>query len=76
MFAVLAMAGDVGCTIGPGWVGLISGRVAAGALPLAQTLFGAENLTQTGLRAGLLAAVVFPALLLVCVLRLKAKKRG
>jgi fucose permease len=51
MFAVLALAGDVGCAAGPGLVGLI--------------------MNKTTLTAGLLAAIVFPILLVLCIVRLK-----
>ena len=47
MFALLALAGDLGCSGGPTLAGMVSG--AAG-----------DNL-----RAGILAAVVFPLLLLL-----------
>lgn len=50
MFALLALAGDLGCSGGPTFVGLISG--AAG-----------DNL-----KVGILAALVFPALLLISIL--------
>lgn len=49
MFALLALAGDLGCSGGPTFVGLVAG--AAG-----------DNL-----KAGILAALVFPALLLVSI---------
>lgn len=47
MFALLALAGDLGCSGGPMLVGLVSGAVGG------------------NLHAGLAAAVVFPALMLV-----------
>ncbi|MDR1692603.1 MAG: MFS transporter [Oscillospiraceae bacterium] len=55
MFALLALAGDLGCSLGPGTVGAVS---EAG-----------------GLKAGLAAAVIFPAVLLVCLFSLR-RKRG
>lgn len=53
MFALLALAGDLGCTGGPTIVGLVSG------------LRGGQ------LRAGLLAAMAFPLLLLILLRRLR-----
>lgn len=50
MFALLALAGDLGCTSGPTIVGLVSG------------LLGGQ------LRFGLLAAIVFPLVLLFLIL--------
>lgn len=59
MFALLALAGDVGCLSGPTVVGLVSG--ASGSL-----------------HTGILAAVIFPVLMLLCLLagRGKSKKKG
>ena len=53
MFALLALAGDVGCASGPALVGLAAS--AAGGL----------------LKAGLLCAIVFPALLLFALSQLR-----
>ena len=47
MFAVLALAGDLGCAAGPGLVGII--------------------MQNTSLTTGLLAAIVFPGLLLLAI---------
>lgn len=51
MAALLALGGDVGCSLGPTVVGLVS------------------NTAGGSIRAGLLAAVVFPVLLLLCLSR-------
>lgn len=56
MAALLALGGDVGCSLGPMVVGLVS------------------NTAGGSIRAGLLAAVVFSVLLLLCLSR--AGKRG
>ncbi len=45
MFAMLALGGDIGCAAGPALVGIVSDAVTG---------------TSTGLKAGLLLAVVFP----------------
>ena len=57
MFALLAVAGDLGCTSGPTLVGMVSG--AAG-----------DNL-----KLGILAGILFPVLLVVCLLLNPAKKK-
>ena len=54
MFAMLALAGDVGCSAGPGLVGLVSGGA--------------------GLNAGLMAACVFPVLMLASALCLSLRR--
>lgn len=53
MFALLALAGDVGCTSGPALCGLVAGSGGG------------------GVKSGLLAACVFPAVLCGCVLFLR-----
>ena len=56
MFALLAFAGDIGCSGGPTLVGQIAGA------------FG-DNL-----KTGLLAAVIFPLVLILCSILLRRKK--
>jgi hypothetical protein len=51
MFALLALGGDLGCSLGPTAVGFVSGAL------------------NDELRLGILAAVAFPTILLVCVWR-------
>lgn len=58
MFAVLALAGDLGCSSGPGLVGMIS------------------NLADNQLKAGLLAAIIFPVCLFCAVLLLRGQKEN
>lgn len=57
MFALLALAGDLGCAGGPTLAGLVS-DACSGAL-----------------RAGILAAIIFPLLMLLCMLLVR-KQRG
>ncbi len=57
MFALLALAGDLGCTAGPTLAGFVSG------------------LFDNDLRAGILAAAVFPAVLLAAVMCLDRRRR-
>jgi MFS family permease len=56
MFALLALAGDIGCSAGPALVGFVSDAPGG------------------SLKAGIFAAAIFPAVLLVCLL-LRKKKR-
>lgn len=58
IFGFLAMAGDIGCSTGPSLVAAVSGRVQ---------LFGSP------LKAGLLFAIIFPAVLLFEIIRLKKR---
>jgi len=76
MFGVLAIAGDTGCSIGPWLAGAISDAVqttAWGANLIAQVGLSPE---QLGLKAGLLVAIVFPVMLLVCTLGRARQGRG
>lgn len=57
MFGFLALAGDMGCSSGPGLVGLVSG------------MFG-DNL-----KSGLLAAIIFPVVLLLLLPMLGRRKQ-
>jgi hypothetical protein len=50
MYAFLALAGDLGCSGGPTYVGLISGAF------------------HDNLKTGILAAVLFPAILIIGIL--------
>ena len=57
MFALLALAGDVGCSGGPALVGVIS------------------SACSDDLKKGILAAIVFPVLLVAGILGLKLRQR-
>lgn len=57
MFAFLALAGDLGCSGGPTFVGLVSG------------FFGSN------LKIGIMTAVLFPIILVLCLSRLLAAVR-
>lgn len=57
MFAILALAGDIGCTTGPALVGLVS------------------DLAEDNLKLGMAAAIVFPVLLILGLLRMKQAKK-
>ena len=74
MFALLALAGDIGCCSGPSLVGAVSD----GALSAGQTASGllssVANPAQGALRLGFLAAIVFPLLLMICMLVLRKKQ--
>ena len=58
MFAMLALAGDIGCSGGPTLAGLVSDR------------FGGN------MRAGIMAAIIFPTVMTVCLMLSGKKKAG
>ena len=72
MFALLALAGDIGCCAGPSLVGAISDGLLTSASPLPDT--PAATPEQTALRIGFLAAAVFPVVLSLCMAFLQKKK--
>ena len=62
LFAFLALGGDLGCLSGPGVTGMVSGaleRIGSGDIAL---------------RMGLLAVIVFPALMALGLIGLRKKK--
>ncbi len=63
MFAVLALAGDLGCSAGPGLVGYISNKVQK--LASSQMLPWIKDTTELGLKLGLLFTVIFPVVMFV-----------
>ncbi len=58
MFALLALAGDLGCSAGPSVVGFVSGAA------------------EGNLKNGILAAIAFPLILLLCLTVNKKKKQA
>ena len=68
MFGVLAVMGDVGCSVGPWLSGLVSDRAQQSqAILQLGASFGFDP-QQTGLRAGMLAAVIFPLIMATSLL--------
>lgn len=69
MFGILAIFGDFGCSVGPWVMGMVSGSVEAA--PGLLTGLGGLTPDQLGLKVGLFAAVVFPAIMLAGVLAMR-----
>lgn len=72
MFAFLALAGDMGCASGPGFAGVVSGYAVKNG---SQWLAALQMTQDGGLRAGLLAVIVFPLLLLIGLWILNRRKQ-
>jgi MFS family permease len=64
LFACLALAGDLGCSVGPWLTGFVSDTVQA-----------AVNNEQIGLKAGILAGAVFPLIMLIGLLITYKRKK-
>lgn len=58
MFALLALGGDIGCSAGPTFVGMVSGAL------------------EDDLKTGILAAILFPALLLMGIILCQKMRRA
>lgn len=74
MFAVLALAGDLGCSAGPGLVGYISNAVQK--LASFQKLPWITDATELGLKTGLLLAIIFPVAMFAGFLLLVKRSRS
>ncbi len=64
MFAFLALAGDVGCSAGPGLVGSVSDAVAKGVRTFLHSWLPGLGITEAGLKSGLFLAIAFPLIML------------
>ena len=76
MFGILALAGDLGCSVGPWLAGLFSDLVQKSDSLLS---FGASHgLTpdQLGLKCGMLIAVIFPLIMLFTLFLLKTPQHN
>lgn len=72
MFGILALSGDIGCSIGPWLTGIVSGMVEhSERLSAFGDAFG-WSAQQTGIKLGLLLAVVFPIITVFSLLGLKS----
>lgn len=72
MFGVLAVCGDIGCTAGPALTGAVSDVVSKMGLTVSNISISVDSL---GLKAGLLAATIFPLIMIICVPMLKRLSR-
>lgn len=70
MFGLLALGGDIGCSVGP-WV---TGAVSDLYLELNKATELIENLSNRAIKTGLLAAIVFPVMMAVFLLIMRKIK--
>lgn len=75
LFALLALAGDVGCCSGPTVVGLISDSVIAKGSSFLNSLLPVASLSLAALKSGFLLALIFPVLLCAGILMLQKQKK-
>jgi MFS family permease len=74
MFGILAVCGDLGCSLGPWLAGKISDSVEKTGNFLNLWENSTLNLEQIGLKSGLLIAVIFPLLMFLGLLFINNKK--
>ncbi|MBQ1260745.1 MAG: MFS transporter [Clostridia bacterium] len=76
MFALFALAGDVGCALGPDVVGIVSDLITSGKLDFLLKIVPASD-GLSGMRAGILLAAIFPiiGLFTLVALRFSTNKR-
>lgn len=75
MFGLLAVMGDVGGAIGPWMAGIVSESTNIINRPI-QFLFGSNiELEQVGLKMGLLAAIIFPIIMIAGLIAIGKEKR-
>ncbi len=72
LFALLAMGGDIGCSLGPWMTGIVSSMVTSSTLD--QTFH--MTMDQLALRFGLATALIFPILLIIFVPKLTNKGKN
>ncbi len=71
MFGLLAIFGDVGGSVGPWLAGFVSDRLQnSGTLLTGLMSSTGLDAAQLGLKAGLLAGMIFPLLLCLCAIRM------
>lgn len=73
MFALLALAGDIGCSVGPSIVGFISNTVINKLNNLIS--FNGFTIVEIGLRIGLFFSIIFPITMFILIHILNKKTR-
>lgn len=77
LFSLLAVCGDIGCSLGPWLCGMVSGTVSTDKLSHLALFKGLDS-SQLALKFGILSAVIFPLVLIFAVLAFMriSKKRN
>ncbi len=77
MFGMLAVFGDLGCSIGPWLTGLISDLSKQDKLSFLTNLIvkPGMDLNESGLKTGLMVAIIFPIVMILAVLSFRKNKK-
>ncbi len=76
LFSLLAICGDIGCSLGPWLTGFVSDRINLNVMAKLAPFSGLAA-DQISLKCGLLVSGIFPLVMIfacICFMRLKAKK--
>jgi len=76
MFGILAVSGDLGCSVGPFITGIISDFAEKNEAIIAYGRAIGLDSEQTAIKLGLLAAGVFPFIALICLINEKRRSRN
>lgn len=75
MFGILAICGDIGCSFGPWITGMVSGYFAKNENIASYWTKSGLDARQAAIRIGLLAALVFPVIMLTGLLLTKKREQ-
>ena len=77
MFGMLAVFGDIGCSLGPWLTGFISDMAKQNKLPVLTQLIAAPEINpdEIGLKTGLFVAVLFPTVMTLALAVFRLKKQ-
>ena len=75
LFGILAIFGDLGCSIGPWLTGKLSDAAQSNDTFFLNNLFGNIGSEQLGLRIGILSGVIFPILIVVSLIVFKSNSK-
>lgn len=64
MFSFLALGGDLGCAFGPYLAGIVSDRISSSEFGASLAARAGAGVDEVSLKAGILAGIVFPILML------------
>ncbi|MBQ7669371.1 MAG: MFS transporter [Clostridia bacterium] len=76
MFSYLALGGDVGCALGPYIAGIVSDRVSESEFGQSLAASTSSGIDEISLKAGILAGIVFPIIMLTGALLLGKKSNN
>ena len=75
LFALFALAGDIGCTAGPNVIGIISDAITQSGITFESGIFAGDS-TTLGMKLGMLFACIFPIIaIIICIILVRMKNK-